>query len=47
MLTKDNRDCSMFTSLLNNHINKLISVIHKIINTSKCSAHALSEQETM
>ena len=47
MLTKDNRCCSMFTSLLNNHIKMLISVIHKIINTSECSTHAVSEQETM
>ena len=32
----------MFTSLLNNHINKLIGVNHKIINTTECSAHELS-----
>ena len=32
----------MLTSLLNNHINKLIGVNHKTINTTKCSTHALS-----
>ena len=44
MLTKDNRCCPMFTPLLNNHIKKLISVIHKIINTPECGTHALSKQ---
>ena len=44
MLTKDNICCLMLTSLLNNHIKKLIGVIYKIINTAKCSAHALSKQ---
>ena len=32
----------MFTSLLNNHINKLIGVNHKILNTTECSTHTLS-----
>ena len=41
MLTKDNRCCSTFTSFLNNHIKKLINVIHKIINTTECSTHIL------
>ena len=41
MLTKDNRYCLMFTCLLNNHIKKLTSVIHKIINTTKFSTHIL------
>ena len=30
----------MFVSLLNNHINKLNIVKHKIINTNKCKTHA-------
>ena len=30
----------MFISLLNNQINKLNIVIHKIINTTECSTHA-------
>ena len=42
MLTKDSVCCSMFTSLLNNHLIMLISVVHKIINTPEYSAHALN-----
>ena len=30
----------MFVSLLNNHIDKLNIVTHKIINTTKCKTHA-------
>ena len=44
MLTKDNRCCPVFTSLLKNHIKKLIGVIHKIINPPECTTHALSKQ---
>ena len=44
MLTKDNRCCPMFILLLKNHIKKLIGVIHKIINTPKCSTYALDKQ---
>ena len=32
----------MFVSLLNNHINKLNIVKHKIINTAKCKMNAPS-----
>ena len=32
----------MFVSLLNNHINKLNIVKHKIINTTECKTHAPS-----
>ena len=40
MQTINHRCCQMFISLLNNHINKLNIVNHKIINTTKCSMHA-------
>ena len=40
MLTINHRCCQMFISLLNNHINQLKIVNHKIINTTKCSTHA-------
>ena len=43
MHTKDNRCCPMFTSLLKNHIKKLIGMIHKIIHTPECGAHAPSK----
>ena len=37
MLTINHRCCPMFKSLLNNHINKLIYINYKIINTTKCT----------
>ena len=37
MLTINHRCCQMFVSLLNNHINKLNTVKHKIINTTECN----------
>ena len=36
MLTINHRCCQKFISLLNNHINKLNIVTHKIINTTEC-----------
>ena len=44
MLSKDNGCCPMCIPLLKNHIKRLIDVIHKIINTPKCSIHGLSKQ---
>ena len=40
MLTINHRCCQMFVSLLNNHINKLNIVKHKIINTTKYKMYA-------
>ena len=40
MLTINCRCCQMFIPLLNNHINRLNIVNHKIINATKCKMHA-------
>ena len=42
MLTINHRCCQIFISLLDNHINKLNIVNHKIINATECTTCAPS-----